>query len=185
MTSGGVGLAGARLTAGGGSGISQSNGSYILSLFEGDVTVNVQKDGYYPSDFTVTVVKEQTVHHDENLIKIPTPSRAPTISGTPQTSVYPNSLYSFIPTASDPDGDHISFSISNKPDWAHFNPDNGLMAGIPGPGDIGTYNSIIISVTDSQGTSSSLAPFNVEVMEIEAVECMVCPGIYLLLDNTR
>ena len=44
----------------------------------------------------------------------------PTISGTPPTSVQDGSAYAFTPTAKDPEGNPLTFSIRNKPAWAAF-----------------------------------------------------------------
>jgi hypothetical protein len=56
-------------------------------------------------------------------------SGAPTISGNAPTAVKPNATYSFKPTATDPDGDPLSFEIENKPDWATFNTVTGELTG--------------------------------------------------------
>jgi hypothetical protein len=81
----------------------------------------------------------------------PPASSPPTISGDPNEAVVVDSLYSFQPDASDPDGDDLSFSIVNKPSWASFDTTTGLLEGRPGQGDVGTTEAIGISVTD--GTS--------------------------------
>ncbi len=47
-------------------------------------------------------------------------NRAPTISGTPATTVTAGKPYSFQPTANDPDGQVLAFGIANKPAWASF-----------------------------------------------------------------
>ncbi|WP_340679257.1 FG-GAP-like repeat-containing protein [Paraglaciecola sp.] len=90
---------------------------------------------------------------------------APVISGSPATSVYAGNAYSFAPTASDADGDTLSFSINNKPSWASFSASTGKLSGTPNSGDIGTTSGIVIKVSD--GTSEvSLAAFNVTVAPI-------------------
>ncbi len=76
------------------------------------------------------------------------PNRAPTISGTPPTTVQATTAYSFTPTASDPDGQTLTFSIANPPSWATFNTATGQLAGTP-PG-AGTYSNIIITVSDGR-----------------------------------
>ena len=87
----------------------------------------------------------------------------PVISGTPQSQVMADSAYSFVPTASDPDGDALTFSVTGLPAWAGFNPANGALSGTPGVGDIGVYAGIAISVTDGTN-SSSLPAFSIEVL---------------------
>src|SRR5688572_21393658 len=88
----------------------------------------------------------------------PAPNRAPTISGTPATSVLQGTAYSFQPTAGDADGDTLTFSIANRPAWATFSATTGRLQGTPGPGDVGTTTGIVIAVSDGK-TSASLADF--------------------------
>jgi len=83
-------------------------------------------------------------------------NRPPVISGNPATSVTVGQSYSFTPTASDPDGQALSFTIANKPSWATFNSSTGRLSGTPTAGDAGTYPGIVISVSD--GTASASLP---------------------------
>jgi hypothetical protein len=85
-----------------------------------------------------------------------TASGAPTLGGQPAASVQSTSAYNFLPTATDPDGDALTFSITNKPSWATFDTITGRLSGIPGAGNIGTFNNIGISVSD--GTNHSSLP---------------------------
>jgi hypothetical protein len=80
----------------------------------------------------------------------------PQIAGTPPQSAQVLNVYDFSPSATDPDGDPISFRISNKPAWAGFNMSTGRLSGMPTGSDVGTYSNIVIEVTD--GTSSSSLP---------------------------
>jgi hypothetical protein len=93
------------------------------------------------------------------------PNRAPTISGTPGTAVIPGTQYAFTPTASDPDGNTLTFSITNPPAWATFNTATGQLSGTPGVQHVGATSGIVISASD--GTlSASLAAFTVTVQAI-------------------
>ena len=87
----------------------------------------------------------------------PPPNAAPVISGTPATSVVIGTMYSFVPNASDPDGDRLTFSIDNQPAWASFSSDTGELSGQPTLGDIGTHSNIRISVSDGTATVSLAA----------------------------
>lgn len=92
---------------------------------------------------------------------------APTISGTPATSVLENQIYNFVPTADDIDvGDTLTFSITSKPDWASFNTSTGQLTGTPVNADVGTDSNIVISVTDGNSPVVSLASFNIEVVNV-------------------
>jgi hypothetical protein len=94
------------------------------------------------------------------------PNRPPTISGTPPTAVMQGTAYSFQPTASDPDGDSLTFSIVNEPSWATFSTSTGRLQGTPGPGDVGTTSGIVISVTDGKAPAVSLPAFSVTVQAV-------------------
>ncbi len=89
-------------------------------------------------------------------------NRAPLISGSPQRIATVGNQYSFRPLGQDPDGDTLRFSISNKPAWAKFDETNGRLYGTPSANHVGTYDSIVISVSDGH-TSSSLSAFTISV----------------------
>ncbi|WP_323814972.1 putative Ig domain-containing protein [Cellvibrio sp. NN19] len=91
---------------------------------------------------------------------------APVISGTPATSVDQDVAYSFTPTASDIDvGDVLTYSITNKPSWAAFDPATGALTGTPTNADVGTTTGIVITVNDGT-VDVSLAPFNLTVTNV-------------------
>ncbi|MGF1704190.1 putative Ig domain-containing protein, partial [Photobacterium makurazakiensis] len=90
---------------------------------------------------------------------------APTISGSPATSVNQDAVYSFSPSYSDADSDDLTFSIENQPSWTNFNPATGVLSGLPNNGDVGTSSNIVISVSDGIETAS-LAAFNLEVVNV-------------------
>ena len=90
---------------------------------------------------------------------------APTISGTPLTSVLVGANYSFTPTASDPEGAMLTFSIAGKPNWAMFSTSTGALTGAPITTDVGTSSGIVISVTDGT-TQVSLPAFGITVASV-------------------
>lgn len=89
-------------------------------------------------------------------------NRAPTIAGTPATTVQEGATYYFKPQASDPDGQRLTFYISNKPAWASFSSRSGRLRGTPSAGSVGTYQNITISVSDGRARAS-LPPFSISV----------------------
>jgi len=120
-------------------------GSHGVTLRVNDGTVSVEQS------FTVSV----TGHND-----------SPTISGTPGTTINEGSLYSFTPTASDPDISNIlSFSITNQPGWASFDIATGTLSGTPSAADIGSTSGIIIGVSDGIATVN-LPAFDLAVIDI-------------------
>ncbi|HEU4618757.1 MAG TPA: putative Ig domain-containing protein [Gammaproteobacteria bacterium] len=98
-------------------------------------------------------------------ITVTASNSAPTISGSPAASIMQGSLYSFTPSASDADGDTLTFSIQNKPSWAAFSTSTGKLSGTPGSGDVGTYSNIVIGVSDGVA-SASLPAFGVTVVAV-------------------
>lgn len=95
-------------------------------------------------------------------------NNAPTISGNPPTAVEFGNEYSFTPRASDPDGDALSFSVRNQPAWAEFDNSTGELFGQPREGDVGTYASIEVSVSDGKATAA-LPQFAISVDQIGTV----------------
>lgn len=89
-------------------------------------------------------------------------NRAPTISGSPSTSVQAGTAYNFRPTVSDADGDPLGFSITNKPAWATFSIVNAQLSGTPTTSQVSTYSNIVISTSDGKATAS-LPAFTITV----------------------
>jgi len=89
----------------------------------------------------------------------------PTIAGTPASSVVEGQAYDFKPSASDPDGDALTFSIKNKPSWASFSNSTGRLSGKPGAGTAGNYANIVITVSDGQA-QASLPAFSIAVQQV-------------------
>ena len=102
---------------------------------------------------------------ESGLLKQQTPpavNQAPTISGVPATGVSMGEQYMFQPTASDPDGDVLTFDVTNRPSWATFDEDTGALSGTPSLGDAGVYSGISITVSDGS-LSDSLSSFSITV----------------------
>jgi hypothetical protein len=87
----------------------------------------------------------------------------PSISGTPATTVVAGAKYQFQPSASDTTGDALTFSVDNLPSWATFDANTGVLSGTPSATNVGSYQSITISVADGKAISE-LPPFTIAVM---------------------
>ena len=90
---------------------------------------------------------------------------APVIAGSPDVAVLAGDNYAFTPSASDPDGDTLVFTIANKPRWAKFDSKTGRLSGQTLLGDVGTYDKIRISVSDGDA-SRSLPEFSITVSQV-------------------
>ena len=110
------------------------------------------------ASFTITVSAPATAAPP------PPPNTAPTISGAAPAAATVGTAYSFAPSASDTDGDTLSFSVQNKPAWAAFSIATGALSGTPSTTDVGTDSNIVISVSDGY-TSVALAPFSINVTQ--------------------
>jgi len=93
-------------------------------------------------------------------------NEAPQISGSPQKVAVMSNAYLFRPSASDADGDTLTFSIRNKPAWASFDAVTGRLEGVPQFGDVGNYEGIEVSVSDGIATAS-LPRFSIAVSRDE------------------
>jgi hypothetical protein len=118
-----------------------------IAVSDGSLTANL------PS-FTITVSAQSATNATVNA--------APTISGSPPTSVTAGSFYYFQPTAADPEGGALTFSMLNKPAWGTFDTVTGRLQGTPVATDAGTYANVTVRVTDGTSTSS-LPAFSITV----------------------
>ena len=85
----------------------------------------------------------------------------PQITGAPITSVLKGTEYSFAPSATDADGNALTFSVANLPPWAAFDSSTGRVTGTPTA--VGAYDDVTISVSDGSA-SAKLAAFNIHVV---------------------
>jgi hypothetical protein len=94
----------------------------------------------------------------------PAGPQAPTISGTPGAQAMQGQQYTFTPTASDANGDTLTFSILGTPAGWTFNASTGQLSGTPTGAQAGmTFSNIRISVSDGTATVN-LAAFSVTVV---------------------
>ena len=87
------------------------------------------------------------------------------VNGVPPTTVRAGAKYQYIPSAANSDGRALSFSITNKPDWATFGETNGELSGIPDTNDVGTTPEIQIVVSDG-ASQATVGPFRIIVIPI-------------------
>lgn len=95
----------------------------------------------------------------------PASNSSPTIDGEPTATVLVGQAYDFRPSASDADGDDLTFSADNLPDWATLDERTGRISGTPSAEDIATFSGITITVSDGRA-SSSLGPFSITVASV-------------------
>ena len=84
----------------------------------------------------------------------PPANRAPTISVAASYDVLVGQPLTITPVASDPDGDTLTFSVTNKPSWLSFSTTTGVLTGTPQSGHVGSVN-VTITVADGRGGQGS------------------------------
>ena len=102
----------------------------------------------------------------------------PIIGGTGLTNIKQGDNYNFRPSASDPDGDTLVFTITNRPSWAALDPLSGTLSGTPSNADVGVYPDITIAVDDQQGQVNSLVQlpaFTITVNNVNDAPLVVSP----------
>ncbi len=99
--------------------------------------------------------------------EIDAPNLPPNIQGSPSTVAPVGADYSFTPSATDTDGDVLTFSISNEPSWANFDTATGELRGVPAMTDVGSYQNIVIGVSDGTFTVA-LPAFSIDVTAVNS-----------------
>ncbi len=126
---------------------------------------------------TTSTQKDMRIHPDGTI------NIAPSISGVALTIVDENSLYDFTPKAVDEYKDTIlTFSITNKPEWATFDTTTGNLNGTPSFTDGERYANVVISVSDEIHTSS-LPPFDIVVTNINRIPIITSNEIANVQEN--
>jgi hypothetical protein len=87
-------------------------------------------------------------------------NRAPSITGASSVSVQAGSALQYRPTASDPDGQSLTFRVSSLPGWASFSAANGSLSGTPSAANVGTY-TVTIYASDGSLESALAVTINV------------------------
>ena len=144
----------------GGSGIASgtenwATGNIVLMLGKNNITITATDVDGLSSSKGIVVERENGSPGSG--------STAPTIGGNPSANAAVGVNYKFSPTARDADGDSLTFSISKKPGWATFDTSTGVLRGTPKTSHVGTFNGIVISVSDGKA-SASLPAFSIKVV---------------------
>ena len=86
----------------------------------------------------------------------------PAISGSPATTITAGTTYLFQASATDGDGDALTFSAAGLPGWAALNAQTGVLFGTPSEADVGTTSDIVVTVSDGEA-SVSLPAFHIVI----------------------
>ncbi len=80
-------------------------------------------------------------------IRVSNSADAPFFTSNPPVTATQGTTYNYTATASDPDGDPLTFSVTNKPTWVSFTPATATLTGTPTNDDVGVH-SVLLTVTD-------------------------------------
>ncbi len=122
------------------SGTPTTPGGYAVNVTVNDGTVDVTES------FTWTITE--------------TPNTAPTLSAADQSDVEDVAVTPYTPTASDVDGDTLTFSAAGLPDGITIDPATGAMSGTPT-----TPGGYSVNVTVDDGTDTATATFTWTITE--------------------
>jgi len=83
------------------------------------------------------------------------PDRSPVLNPIGNKTVKSGTALTFTVSASDPDGDSLTYSASNLPSGAAINPSSGAFAWTPSRKQVGAYANVVFTVSDGKGGSNS------------------------------
>lgn len=86
---------------------------------------------------------------------------APVVTSSPILQATKREAYSYIISATDEDGDALTYSATTKPAWLHFNPATRELSGTPDNDEAGNSYPIVLTVSD--GTTSTNQSFSIFV----------------------
>jgi hypothetical protein len=102
---------------------------------------------------------------DKEVAPVPAPNSAPVITSADTETAAAGTLFTYTLTASDADGDAITFRASLLPSWLTFNAESGELSGTPARADAGDYE---VTLAASDGVNSTPLFLNLSVVVVNA-----------------
>ncbi len=112
----------------------------------------------------------------------PTENHAPDITSTPVTQVNEGTHYSYDVDATDEDGDDLTYSLTEKPEWLSINSDTGLISGTSPYIDADTSFTVQVRVSD--GSYFDIQTYSLKVKNKQCSDT-IPPVITLLGPNPQ
>lgn len=97
---------------------------------------------------------------DEEDIVVEETNAAPAITSSAVTTSTADAAYSQVITASDADGDSLTFAATSLPSWLSFDAASATLSGTPTASDGGDHN---VTITVSDGTDTTTSSFTITV----------------------
>jgi len=117
----------------------------------------------------VTYTVSDGVGNNTTVTRIVVVNTLPVINGIPTASVTAGTAYSYNLDASDADGDSLSYSIANAPNWLVLDSVIGVLSGTPSDADIGLHQGVTITVSDGN-SAVTVGPFDIEVKAVQTLD---------------
>jgi hypothetical protein len=89
---------------------------------------------------------------------------APVFTSSPDLAVDEGSLYSYTMTATDDDGDPLTFDAPTLPAWLSFN-GTDTISGTPGQAQVGGGHNVTVTVSDGSGPAVTYSYHNSEIKD--------------------
>ncbi|MBX9639797.1 MAG: putative Ig domain-containing protein, partial [Mycobacteriaceae bacterium] len=112
------------------------------------------RGGYATQSFTITVAGG---------------NRAPELDVPPSVRLFEGQPFSLDILGSDPDGNRLSYSVANLPPGANFNADLATLSWTPSGTQAGTYDNVLVSVTDGVNMTTTSLRMIVEPTNVAPV----------------
>jgi hypothetical protein len=116
-------------------------------------TPSYTQAGTYP-DIRFSVTDGALVDSENITITVNNVNLAPVLSAIGNKSVTEGQLLTFTVSATDPDGDSLTYSANNTPAGSSFNGTTHVFTWTPASGQVGTYANVRFAVTDGALTAS-------------------------------
>lgn len=130
-----------------------NSSSHLLSATPGDDDVGLH-------DVTLRVTDGNISVNQSFTINVGYGNRAPTFTSDPETSAVVGTAYIYSIKGADIDGDDLTYSAPQLPEWLTFYPATNVISGIPGSNDLGIHH-VIVRISDGTVSADQSYPISV------------------------
>jgi hypothetical protein len=125
------------------------DGRYVIKNVElGDTVTATAQKAHYTFNTRVFHTYADSLHQGQ-ITGTKLPNVEPVLNPIGDKTVNEDALLQFTITAADPDGDALTYSASNLPSGASFDPTTQIFSWTPGYNQAGVYTNIEFTVTDN------------------------------------
>ncbi|KGJ99060.1 hypothetical protein ND16A_0391, partial [Thalassotalea sp. ND16A] len=152
------------LTSDGGGALTLPNGLFFFGHPNGDTQITFSLEGYDDYVQDITVKELQNIIVSPSMVAtVASVNNAPVFTSIGVTASLQGALYSYTITASDADGDNLTYNAINLPGWLNLN--GNVLSGTPIDSDVGSH-AVTLSVTDGQDSANQSFTIVVEAAPV-------------------